>query len=310
MQGLSTTQRIEKALERLRQRYGVSGGLTSEPKVKEIRNGTKVAFNIDSLKQFNEDLNTLEVLAYAHNQVDKLSGQLLLDTAKRLPNIMKRRYLDFVDRCRLDLNKPDFESLRRFVVHEIKLMGSDSAQAFFTLDEKTKPRTGFNDRETYMVRKSNVSDQSSETGTASPQSSYAGRASSSRTPNVESNWTGRRSLEFQRSEKRPAPECFVCANGDEHFLGECKKFATMTNQQKRTTVYNSGRCVNCLSYGHVARVCTRLSKCKKCPLDSRNKHATALHDCYTRPETVNKVKEKEKEPTASETPGVVNQVTN
>ena len=42
MKSLSTSQRIEKALDRLRQRYGVPSGLTSEPKIIEIRNGSKV----------------------------------------------------------------------------------------------------------------------------------------------------------------------------------------------------------------------------------------------------------------------------
>ena len=86
MKNMSTSQRIEKALDRLRQRYGVSGGLTSEPKVMAVRNGPKVSFTLTSLKIFNEDLNTLEVFAYAHDEVEKLSGQLLIDAANRLPS--------------------------------------------------------------------------------------------------------------------------------------------------------------------------------------------------------------------------------
>ena len=93
MKNMSTAQRIEKALDRLRQRYGISGGFSSESKVRTVRHGPKVSFNATSLKSLNEDLNTLEVFAYAHDEVEKLSGQLLLDTASRLPNILKRRYL-------------------------------------------------------------------------------------------------------------------------------------------------------------------------------------------------------------------------
>ena len=44
----------------LRQRYGVSGGPTSEPKIMDVRHGPEVIFNVSSLKAFNEDLNTLE----------------------------------------------------------------------------------------------------------------------------------------------------------------------------------------------------------------------------------------------------------
>ena len=123
---MSTSERIERALDRLRQRYGVSGFL-SEPKVLEIRNGAKVTHTVSSLKSFNKDLNTLEVFAYAYDKVDKLSEQLLLDVANRLPGSLKRRYIDYLDR-RSNLDRPDFEgfeALRNFAVHEINVMTSD-----------------------------------------------------------------------------------------------------------------------------------------------------------------------------------------
>ena len=122
MKNMSYNQRIEKAIDCLRQRYRVSGGLTSQPKVVAVRKGPKVAFNLTSLKLFNEDLNTLEVFAHVHDEVEKLSGQLMLDTASRLPGTLKRRYLDYLDKKRIDLNQPSFESLRSFVVHEIQVM--------------------------------------------------------------------------------------------------------------------------------------------------------------------------------------------
>ena len=46
----------------------------------------------------------MEVFAHAHNKVEKLSGQLMLDTANRLPGTLKRRYLDYLDKMRIDLN--------------------------------------------------------------------------------------------------------------------------------------------------------------------------------------------------------------
>ena len=88
MRGMTTAQRIEKALSRLRQRYGVTGGLTSEPKIIAIRHGPKVSHTSASLKLFNKDLNTTEVFAYAHGEYNRLTGQLLLDTANRLPNLL------------------------------------------------------------------------------------------------------------------------------------------------------------------------------------------------------------------------------
>ena len=50
LRGITTSQRIERALDRLHQRYGVSGGFVSESKVIVIRDGTKVNHTIASLK--------------------------------------------------------------------------------------------------------------------------------------------------------------------------------------------------------------------------------------------------------------------
>ena len=90
IKNMSMSQRIEKAIDRLRQRYGASGGQSTEPQIIAIRNGPKVIFNSASLKSFNENLNTLEIFAYVHDEVDKLPGQLLLDVANRLPGVLKR----------------------------------------------------------------------------------------------------------------------------------------------------------------------------------------------------------------------------
>ena len=66
--------------------------------------------SVASLKAFNEDLNTLEVYAHAHDELDKLSGQLMLDTANRLPGVLKRRHLDCLDKKSINLNQPGLES--------------------------------------------------------------------------------------------------------------------------------------------------------------------------------------------------------
>ena len=63
----------------------------------------------------------MEVFAYAHDEVDKPSDQLLLDVADRLPGTLKRRYLDYLSKNGFDLNRPGFDFLRRFVVNELSL---------------------------------------------------------------------------------------------------------------------------------------------------------------------------------------------
>ena len=51
MKNLSTSERVEKAIARLRERYGVSGGLITEPEIVGIRAGSTI---LASFKSFNE----------------------------------------------------------------------------------------------------------------------------------------------------------------------------------------------------------------------------------------------------------------
>ena len=42
----------------------------------------------------------------------------------------------------------------------------------------------------------------------------------------------------------------------------------------------AGRCLNCLSTGHLARNCPSRCKCRKCGPNCQAKHSSAIHDCY------------------------------
>ena len=118
-----------------------------------------IGFNLASLKQFNEDLNTLEVFAYAHDEFQKLSGQLLLDVANRLPGTLKRRYLDYLARWNLDFNCPGFDSIRKFILHKLSVMSSDYALTLFRCGEKDKPRDSGYGRASARVRQVAVKSQ-------------------------------------------------------------------------------------------------------------------------------------------------------
>ena len=69
---MSMAQQIEKTLVRFRQRCDVSGSLTTKPQINDIRVMLRMMFNTASLKSHNEDLNTLGVFAYMHDEVKKL----------------------------------------------------------------------------------------------------------------------------------------------------------------------------------------------------------------------------------------------
>ena len=78
----------------------------------------------------------MEVFAYAHNEIDKVSGKLLVDEANRLSVLLKRQYRDYLTKIASDLNSPRFDMLRKFVAGELSVSTSDYAQFFFKSEEK------------------------------------------------------------------------------------------------------------------------------------------------------------------------------
>ena len=226
MKAMTTSQRIEKALARLKERYGVPAGLTSEPKVREIRHDPSISFNTASLKSFNEELNLLEEYAYAHNELEKLFGQLTLDTANRFPNFLKRRFLDYLTKIGSDLNRLGFDSLRSFVAHELSVSTSDYAQTFFGSDEKGKSRdAGSDGRKNNQVRVRQV------------VLSEEGQRSSLISSGPE------RPMESSHNQMKLPPFCVVCDNNkSRHFLADCDKFKSFTPHQKRKAVVEAYRC--------------------------------------------------------------------
>ena len=224
MKNLTTSTRIEKALDRLRQRYGVSGGLTSEPKIIAIRNGLKVLSDFNSLKMYNEDLYTLEIFAMAHDEVEKLSGQLFLDTASRLPRVLKQRYLDYLNKKELDLNRPGFESLRDFVGNEIKTKASDCAQAFFKSESK----------EGQMSRSKNYQVRQVTFGTGVAKTWASVNPTNTTVLTEKKTNASEKTSNCKRFKDKPPPSCFVCDRLEvKHFLADCEKFKTYSPRVKR-----------------------------------------------------------------------------
>ena len=236
MKNLSTSERVEKAISRLRERYSVLGGLITEPEIIRIHIGSKVIHTVASLKAFNEDLNTLEVFAYAHDEVEKLSGQLLLDVANCLPGVLKRRYLNYLKQVGLDLNRSGFDSFRKFIVNELSIMTSEYAQTFFKSNDKEKSRDPAPG--SLRVRQVGVEmvEQSSDDDRPDKQ--------------------GNSSKEWSKVSVKSPPNCFLSVNEKlKHFLGDCAKFKKLSIADKRKKVIETGRCLNCLSVGHFIRNC-------------------------------------------------------
>lgn len=60
-----------------------------------------------------------------------------------------------------------------------------------------------------------------------------------------------------------------------HSLKDCKTFRHKPLSERKTILKNSGLCLRCLDWNHLARYCRTVVKCEYC--DSENHH-TALHD--------------------------------
>ena len=118
---------------------------------------------------------------------------------------------------RIDLNQPSFESLRSFVVHEIQVMTSDYAQAFFKSDEHEVllVRTG---SKTFRVRQAGIEDGID---------SRSDQSESRVVPDAEKknlSVTSARSM-VGRFNNKPPPICFFCSSVDSrHFLADCDNF--------------------------------------------------------------------------------------
>ena len=234
---MSTVQRIKKALDCLRQRYGVSGGLTTEPQVIDIHLGPRVVFKTASLKYYDENLNTSEVFAYVHDEVEKLSGQLLIIVANRLPGVHKQQYLDYLKNLSLDLNRPGFEPLCKFVVEELSIMTLDYDQPFFKLDDKEKSRESGIERGFVRVRQVAIN-----------ASVVQASQTNNKGPDLRNNSGKNQRLPLTK----PPPLCFVCSDSvSRHFLGDCETFEIFANERKYSFVVGAGRYLNCFSLGHM-----------------------------------------------------------
>ena len=206
--------------------------------------------------------------------MDKLSGQLLIDTASRLPNLLKRRYLDYLNKKGLNMSRPGFDSLQDFVAHEIDMMPSEYAQAFFKSNKKEQAQ--FSGSKTYRVHQKTVGpEKRTKSDSLSTSSNFV------RPAKHENNAANVKTSDLKHAKDKPAPTCFVCMRPElKHFLADCQVFKSYSDKLKRQTVMEAKSCLNCLSVKHFVRDCPHPSKCRKCLLNCQNKHSGMLHDYY------------------------------
>ena len=136
--------------------------------------------------------------------MEKLSGKSLMDVANALPGVLKRPDLDYLKKLALDLNRPAFEFLDKFVVKELSIMTLDYAQIFFKSDDKKKSRESGIGRGSICVQQVAVKApvvQASQTN--------------NKGPDLRNNSRGNQKPQLT---KPPSP-CFVCNDSVlNHFL--------------------------------------------------------------------------------------------
>ena len=77
--------------------------------------------------------------------------------------------------------------------------------------------------------------------------------------------------------RKPIPEgrkfgaCLFCS--ERHHIEFCKKFGSLTSEEKRKFVYANQLCFSCLIKGHIARECRNKRSCQLC----QDRHPTSLH---------------------------------
>ena len=180
---------------------------------------------------------------YAYDELEKLSGQLTLDTANRLSNFLTKRYLDYPTENGSDLNPPGFNALRSFVTHELNVSTSACSQVFCGLNDKGKSRifgSGGRKNNHVCVRQVVLPEEPRLILLKIEYERWMERSTIMERSTMERSTSGL--FKF----KVPSC-CFVCVITIKvgTFWLTVKFFKSFNPYQKRKTVVDANRCLNC-----------------------------------------------------------------
>ena len=80
------------------------------------------------------------------------------------------------------------------------------------------------------------------------------------------------SKQFPKEQEGKRRSCYYCTK--DHDLDECREFAKLDGNTRRTFAIERRLCTGCLKFGHKGMHCRRRKLCKVC----QRRHPTALHD--------------------------------
>ena len=148
--GFDDDAKINMALIRLSQTFGVHGGFVNEREVQKIRNGSKMSStSAAAWKTFRGELTQCFVYPHLYKKPELLEGRLVVDLARRLPNFAQQRFLDLSDRCGSTCD-PTFGNLMEFVKREEDSKSSDFSVQLMT-DEKSERVTKCSDKSSVFL---------------------------------------------------------------------------------------------------------------------------------------------------------------
>ena len=124
--GFKDDIKINMALNRWAQRFGVTGVFFNEIEVRKLCNAPKMSnTSVDTWRAFKDELTQCFVFSHSYKQPDQLEGRFVVDLARKLPICAKQRFLDYLNDRFVFTSDPTFGNLINFVVLEEKCKASN-----------------------------------------------------------------------------------------------------------------------------------------------------------------------------------------
>ena len=151
--GCKDNIKINMALNRLAQRFGVSGGFLNQPEVRKIRSAPKMSnTSVVAWRAFKDELIHCFVFVHSYKQPGQLESRFVVDLARRLPIYAKQRFLDYLNDRFGCTSDQTFDSSMNFVVCEEKCIASD-----FGVQLMTEKKSGRSAKSGVLVQVKRIS---------------------------------------------------------------------------------------------------------------------------------------------------------
>ena len=244
----------KRALYLLQREYGQSAVLATAYMKKaenwrSIKSGDRTALNkfyifvtsISSAKQSNQDLDGTDGFEFLHM------------LASKLPIPLQQKWIGEVGKLREQHKSPMLVDFERFIGQLAR-------------DENDPRIKGLG----YQARQNKASDNRSGRNTHV----FAATVGSPQNRTYSKPANDNKSGSFQNTPVCTKKSCVYCGPDTKHVIKECRKFSTLSLEEKSNFCRTKGLCYGCLKAGHTRKQCKYPEKCTKCS----RRHPTSLHN--------------------------------